>query len=185
MDGAILVVSALDSVMPQTREHVLLARAGGFESHRGVFEQVRRGGRPGDAGPGRDGSARASEQVQVRRGQRRTVIRGAALPALNGDAEVGEVDRRADGCAGHEDPGPGARHRQAVFDGGGGRVLDQGPWDCGDGSSGAGRGEGGRGSGAHRIQRHAQAHRDGRGDVPQALGSGSGGGQHRCASAGD
>src|SRR3954451_4520790 len=26
MDGAILVVSALDSVMPQTREHVLLAR---------------------------------------------------------------------------------------------------------------------------------------------------------------
>ncbi len=26
MDGAILVVSAIDSVMPQTREHVLLAR---------------------------------------------------------------------------------------------------------------------------------------------------------------
>src|SRR5918999_1486601 len=26
MDGAILVVSALDSVMPQTREHILLAR---------------------------------------------------------------------------------------------------------------------------------------------------------------
>src|ERR1700691_2764059 len=29
MDGAILVVSALDSVMPQTREHVLLARQEG------------------------------------------------------------------------------------------------------------------------------------------------------------
>src|SRR5687767_15863124 len=30
MDGAILVVSALDSVMPQTREHVLLARPVGL-----------------------------------------------------------------------------------------------------------------------------------------------------------
>ena len=28
MDGAILVVSAADGPMPQTREHVLLARAG-------------------------------------------------------------------------------------------------------------------------------------------------------------
>ena len=30
MDGAILVVSALDSVMPQTREHVLLSRQVGL-----------------------------------------------------------------------------------------------------------------------------------------------------------
>ena len=30
MDGAILVVSALDSVMPQTREHVLLAKQVGL-----------------------------------------------------------------------------------------------------------------------------------------------------------
>ena len=35
MDGAILVVSALDSVMPQTREHVLLARQVGLNQHRG------------------------------------------------------------------------------------------------------------------------------------------------------
>ncbi len=32
MDGAILVVSALDSVMPQTREHVLLARQVGLKT---------------------------------------------------------------------------------------------------------------------------------------------------------
>src|SRR5690242_5295715 len=32
MDGAILVVSALDSVMPQTREHVLLARQVGLQN---------------------------------------------------------------------------------------------------------------------------------------------------------
>src|SRR6201985_1753062 len=31
MDGAILVVSSLDSVMPQTREHVLLARQVGLQ----------------------------------------------------------------------------------------------------------------------------------------------------------
>ena len=31
LDGAILVVSALDGVMPQTREHVLLARQVGVE----------------------------------------------------------------------------------------------------------------------------------------------------------
>src|SRR5262250_2132578 len=31
MDGAILVVSALDSVMPQTREHVLLSRQVGLK----------------------------------------------------------------------------------------------------------------------------------------------------------
>ena len=31
IDGAILVVSALDGVMPQTREHVLLARQVGVE----------------------------------------------------------------------------------------------------------------------------------------------------------
>jgi elongation factor Tu len=36
MDGAILVVSALDSVMPQTREHVLLARQVGL-NHLVVF----------------------------------------------------------------------------------------------------------------------------------------------------
>ena len=36
MDGSILVVSALDSVMPQTREHVLLARQVGL-NHLVVF----------------------------------------------------------------------------------------------------------------------------------------------------
>ena len=60
MDGAILVVSALDSVMPQTREHVLLARQVGPEPHRRVPEQVRRGGRRGDARPGGDGGPRAA-----------------------------------------------------------------------------------------------------------------------------
>ena len=49
MDGAILVVSAADGPMPQTREHVLLGAAGERSAHRGVPEQVRHGGRPGAA----------------------------------------------------------------------------------------------------------------------------------------
>src|ERR1700755_1980795 len=40
MDGAILVVSALDSVMPQTREHVLLARQGGLKHLVGSLNKV-------------------------------------------------------------------------------------------------------------------------------------------------
>jgi translation elongation factor EF-Tu-like GTPase len=39
MDGAILVVSAADGPMPQTREHILLARQVGVPSHRGLPEQ--------------------------------------------------------------------------------------------------------------------------------------------------
>ncbi len=37
MDGAILVVSAADGPMPQTREHILLARQVGVAVHRGVY----------------------------------------------------------------------------------------------------------------------------------------------------
>ena len=65
MDGAILVVSATDGPMPQTREHILLARQVNVPSVRGVPEQVRPGGRRGVAGPGGAGGARAAERVRV------------------------------------------------------------------------------------------------------------------------
>jgi elongation factor Tu len=39
MDGAILVVAATDGPMPQTREHILLARQVGVPGHGGVHEQ--------------------------------------------------------------------------------------------------------------------------------------------------
>ena len=39
VDGAILVVAAPDGPMPQTREHVLLARQVEVPSHRGLPEQ--------------------------------------------------------------------------------------------------------------------------------------------------
>ena len=56
MDGAILVVSAADGPMPQTREHILLARQVGRPLHRGVFEQGRQDRRQGTVGSRRIGS---------------------------------------------------------------------------------------------------------------------------------
>jgi elongation factor Tu len=86
MDGAILVVSALDSVMPQTREHVLLARQVGL-NHIVVFLNKC------DAVD--DPEMLDLVDMEVREllnkykfdGDNATIIRGAALPALNGDAK--------------------------------------------------------------------------------------------------
>src|SRR5215211_4992902 len=86
MDGAILVVSALDSVMPQTREHVLLARQVGLQ-HIVVFLNKC------DAVD--DAEILDLVEVEVREllskyqfpGDDTPVVRGAALPALNGDKQ--------------------------------------------------------------------------------------------------
>jgi elongation factor Tu len=84
MDGAILVVSALDSVMPQTREHVLLARQVGLNQivvFLNKCDQVD------------DPEMLDLVEMEVREllgkykfdGDNAPIIRGAALPALNGD----------------------------------------------------------------------------------------------------
>jgi elongation factor Tu len=86
MDGAILVVSALDSVMPQTREHVLLARQVGL-NHIVVFLNK--------CDAVEDAEMLDLVEMEVREllnkqkfdGDNATVVRGAALPALNGDAK--------------------------------------------------------------------------------------------------
>jgi len=86
MDGAILVVSALDSVMPQTREHVLLARQVGL-THIVVFLNKC------DAVD--DAEMLDLVEMEVRellnkynfKGDDAPVVRGAALPALQGDAK--------------------------------------------------------------------------------------------------
>ena len=44
MDGAILVVSAADGPMPQTREHILAGAAGAGAVDRGIFKQGGHGG---------------------------------------------------------------------------------------------------------------------------------------------
>ena len=69
MDGAILVVSAADGPMPQTREHMLLARQVGVPYIVVFMNKVRHGGRSGAAGPGGAGGAGAAEEVRVSGGR--------------------------------------------------------------------------------------------------------------------
>jgi elongation factor Tu len=86
MDGAILVVSALDSVMPQTREHVLLARQVGLTKIVVFLNKC-------DAVE--DKEMLELVEMEVREllskynfdGDNAKVVHGAALPALNGDAK--------------------------------------------------------------------------------------------------
>jgi elongation factor Tu len=96
MDGAILVVSALDSVMPQTREHVLLARQVGL-NHIVVFLNK--------CDAVEDVEMLDLVDMEVREllnkykfpGDDAAIVRGAALPALNGDAEwVKKIDELLD-----------------------------------------------------------------------------------------
>ena len=94
MDGAILVVSALDSVMPQTREHVLLARQVGLD-HIIVFLNK--------CDAVEDEEMLDLVEMEVREllskykfdGDNALIVRGAALPALNGEEKwensIGEL----------------------------------------------------------------------------------------------
>ena len=65
MDGAILVVSAADGPMPQTREHILLARQVGVPYIVVFLNKVRRGGRSRAARPRRARGAGAAVEVPV------------------------------------------------------------------------------------------------------------------------
>ena len=67
MDGAILVVAATDGPMPQTREHVLLARQVGVPVDRGRAQQGRHGRRRGDPRARRARGPRAAQRVRVPR----------------------------------------------------------------------------------------------------------------------
>src|SRR6186713_828448 len=86
MDGAILVVSGLDSVMPQTREHVLLARQVGLNHIVVALNKC-------DAVE--DEEMLELVEMEVREllnkykfdGDNAKVVKVAALPALNGDAK--------------------------------------------------------------------------------------------------
>jgi elongation factor Tu len=86
MDGSILVVSALDSVMPQTREHVLLARQVGL-NHIIVFLNK--------CDAVEDEEMLDLVEMEVREllskykfdGDNALIVRGAALPVLQGDSK--------------------------------------------------------------------------------------------------
>ena len=156
MDGAILVVSAPDGPMPQTREHILLARQVEVPAmvvflnkvdlmedeellelvEMEVRELLSKYGFPGDDIP---------------------VIRGAAVKALEsashrpGGAGV-RVHPRADGRGRLVHPDAGAAGRPAVPDADRGRVRDQGPRHGGDGADRAGAGQDRRGGRDRRVR---------------------------------
>ena len=135
MDGAILVVSAADGPMPQTREHILLARQVGvpfvvvFLNKTDMVD---------------DPELLELVELEVRElltsyefpGDKTPIVKGSALKAVGvGGSELGrgQVHHGADGRGGRVHSGAGASDRQGLPDADRGRVLDLGPWDGGDG----------------------------------------------------
>ena len=184
MDGAILVVSAADGPMPQTREHILLARQVGVPFIVVFLNKV-------DVVD--DPELLDLVELEVRElltkynfpGDDVPVIRGSAIKALNGEKGefADEAILQSLRGAGHLCAAAGAPDRQAVPDADRRRVLDLGPRHGGHGPYRARQGQGRRGS---RDRRHPSDHEDGghgRRDVPQAAGCGRGGRQCRLSAA--
>ena len=146
MDGAILVVSAADGPMPQTREHILLARQVGVPALVVYMNKVDMVDDP---------ELLDLVELEVREllksyqfpGDDIPVVRGSALMALEDkDPEHGRaVGPEADGGGRPLHSAADARQGQAVFDADRGRVLDLGPRHGGDGPRRAGDREGRRG----------------------------------------
>ena len=96
MDGAILVVAATDGPMPQTREHILLARQVGVPYIVVALNKVDMVDDRGTAGTGGAGSARAADELSVS-GRRHAGGAGERAGGVERGREVGKVGRRADG----------------------------------------------------------------------------------------
>ena len=153
MDGAILVVSCVDGPMPQTREHVLLARQVNVPYlvvalnkvdmmddaelvdlvELEVRELLKSYGFPGDDVP---------------------VVRVSALKALNGEPDGVEGITKLMEALDSLHPAAAARSRQAVHDADRRRVLDLGPRHRGHRPRRARQGEGRRGNRDRRLQAH-------------------------------
>ena len=128
MDGAILVVSAADGPMPQTKEHILLAKQVGVPAmvvYMNKVDQVD------------DEELLELVELEIREllsnydfpGDDIPIIKGSALAALEDKTpEIGEnIDPRADEGGRRLHPAARASARQAVPDADRGRVLDLGP----------------------------------------------------------
>ena len=117
MDGAILVVSAADGPMPQTREHILLSRQVGVPR---IVVYLNKADMVDDA------ELLELVEMEVRElldryefpGDDTPIIIGSALKALEGDAsEIGCAEcEEAGGDAGCVHSGTGTGGGPAVFD---------------------------------------------------------------------
>ena len=185
MDGAVLVVSAADGPMPQTREHILLARQVGVPAivvYLNKVDQVD------------DEELLDLVELEVREllsayefpGDDIPVVRGSALQALEGaEGEAGGAfgsvsdarDRRL-----HSDAGAGGGF--AVSSADRGRVLDFGRGTVVTGRVERGLVKVGDGVEIVGLRETAKTVCHGRGDVPQAPGQRPGGGQCRGSSPG-
>ena len=99
MDGAILVVSAADGPMPQTREHMLLARQVNVPCIVVFLNKVDLRGRPRAARARRDGdprAAQASTSSPATRPRSSAVGAKALQNPASADDPVAQVHRRAD-----------------------------------------------------------------------------------------
>ena len=186
MDGAILVVGADDGPMPQTREHILLARQVGVPFIVVFLNKVDMVDDP-----------ELIELVELELRELLTkydfpgddipIIRGSALKALESDdinAEAVQAHLRADGRPGLLHSGAGAGRGQAVPDAHRGRVHHLRPGHGGDGPVRAGPDQGGRGSGDRRLRPDPEdgVHRGG--DVPEDPGLRPGRRQRRAVAPG-
>ena len=187
MDGAILVVAATDGPMPQTREHILLARQVEVPYIVVFLNKVDMVDDP---------ELLDLVELEVRElltknnfpGDDIPVIRGSALKALeapdNPDdpayAPIQELMDAVDSL--HPQPGPPGR--QAVPDADRGRVRHQGPGHRGHRAHRARRGQGRRGGRDRRHPGHPQGRGHRRRDVQEAARPGRGGRQRRLPAAG-
>ncbi len=168
MDGAILVVAATDGPMPQTKEHVLLARQVGVPA---IVVALNKCDMVDDE------DLLELVELEVREllseyefpGDDVPVVRVAAFPALNGDAKWGESIMELMDAVDEYDPHAGARDRQAVPDADRGRVHHHRPRHRRHRPHRARCGQGERGGRDRRYQgRLDQDDRHRCRDVPQA-----------------
>jgi elongation factor Tu len=167
MDGAILVVNAADGPMPQTREHILLARQVGVPAlvvYMNKVDQVD------------DEEILELVELEVREllssydfpGDDIPIVKGSALAALEGrDDKIGKNRSALMAAVDSYIPQPPS-DRQAVPDARRRRVLDLGSWYGCDRPRRNRHRQGWRRSRDHRSEGHRQDHRHRRGNVPQA-----------------
>ncbi len=140
MDGAILVVSAPDGPMPQTREHILLARQVEVPAMVVFLNKV---------DIMEDEELLELVELELRElltshkfpGDEIPIIRGSGLKALESTSK--DRKRPSTSASGPDEGGgcvhsdAGARDGKAVPDADRGRVRHQGAWDGGDRAHGA------------------------------------------------